>query len=248
MTVSWIVLTHNRGEIVRKAMMHNFDNAGAVPDELVWVDNGSIDNVRIVMEEFEPEVSILFNKNRGVAKGYNAGLGAARGEYIVITGCDMLMPDGWLKTFLRCMEVMPGIACMYSKPIEENPKRIRGPACFSLDGGFSYYPALPIERRIFPRALLADVGYFPESFGLYGWDDLAWAMTAERVCAERGLSCYVLPHMIAEHLGTEGLAASDGKDGAEYHEFKKREAEDPAKRAEFNRLRELDWPKWSPFL
>lgn len=40
-TVSWIVLTYNRADTVKKSLDHNFANAGAVPDELIWVDNGS---------------------------------------------------------------------------------------------------------------------------------------------------------------------------------------------------------------
>ncbi len=247
--ISWIILTFNRGEIVRRSVTHNFNTAGACPDELVWVDNGSTDIItRDFMLGLDPEISILNNENRGVARGYNQGLGAATGDYVVITGCDMLMPDNWLATMLDYVTKIPetGVACVYSRPLHKCQDRIKG--LRRVVNGLPIIPAFPIERRIFRRSLLSDFGYFPETFGLYGHDDVAWAHRAEQVCLEKGLISYVIPDMQAEHLGTEGVTRYDGKDDADYHAMKKREAGSWAKTAEMERLASLDFPRFTPFL
>lgn len=250
-TVSWLLLTFNRGQTVRKSVTHNFDNAGCAPDELIWVDNGSTDIItREFMLSLDPEVSILNNENLGVAKGYNRGMALATMDYIVITGSDMLMPDNWLSTFKDYVTKIPntGVACIYSHHWTSKKERIREPYGRQVYNGLEYVPAMPIERRIFKRSLLADFGYFPESFGLYSYDDLAWAYRAEKVCQEKGLLHYVIPDLVAEHMGTEGVAKYDGKDDVEYHLMKKREAADPAKKAELQRLKGLGWPKFTPFM
>jgi GT2 family glycosyltransferase len=250
-TVSWIILTHNRPEIVRKALEHNAGNAGDDWDELVWVDNGSSLQNLVSMQNslFDyADIQVQNRENMGVARGYNQGLGLATKDYVLITGCDMLMPNNWLRTFKDYVEKIPetGVACIYSSHWTEKPERIRQ---FGIDEsrGLPIVHAMPIERRIFKRSLLADFGYFPETFGLYGYDDLAWAYTAERVCMEKCLISYVIPGFVAQHLGTEGFANYDGKDDHAYHEMKRKEVMDPEKRAELARLRGLRWPRFSPF-
>ncbi len=249
--VSWVILTYNRAEIVRQAIGHCLDNSGAPEaiNQIVWVDNGSTDGVREVMASFEPEISVLNSENLGVAKGYNQGLGLATEEYIIVTGCDFLMPDNWLRTFLEYVTKIPetGMACMYSKHWTYCHDRLRKSYGVQMVNGLPIVHAMPLERHIMRRSLLADFGYFPETFGMYGFDDVARAHRIEQVCDEKGLLYYCIPDCVPVHLGTEGLKQHDGKDSAEYHAMKRKEATDPAKHAELNRLRDLGWPRFSPF-
>lgn len=255
-SVSWIILTHNRAETVNRAIRHCMANSGAEWDEIVWIDNGSAPGeygnmARVLAPLSDSTVHVRYETNRGVARGYNTGMGLATCDYIVITGCDMLMPDGWLKTFKEYVTKIPetGVACIYSSHWTARPARLRTNWGIQHAGlALPIVHAMPIERRIFKRSFLADFGYFPESFGLYGFDDLAWAARVEKVCTEKGLLTYVIPDMVAEHLGDEGIEAHAGRDSKEYHAMKRREVEDPAKRAELNRLRSLGWPRFSPFL
>lgn len=245
-SVSWVLLTYNRKDIVAKCFEHNRKTAGSKIDELVWVDNGSTDGVRDYMLSQNPDIAILHKENKGVAKGYNAGLLAARQEYIVITGCDMLMPSDWLKTFLDYVEKIPetGVASIYSRPYEDKPERLRGAR--RCENGLDIVPAMPIERRIFKRDLLKDFGYFHEGFGLYGWDDLHWAFRAEAVCKERDLLTYVIPDSIATHLGTEGIEVANGAEDPSYHSMKQKEVRDPRKQELLKALHQKGWPKFTP--
>lgn len=247
-SVSWVILTFNRGAMVKQAIEHCMANAGDTWEELVWVDNGSTDGLQFnIRDKFNPDVLVLNAANRGVARGYNQAMGLASKDYILITGCDMLMPDNWLKTFKEYVRRIPntGVACMYSKEMDAVPERLRGsPQTFN---GLPIVHAMPIERRIFKRTLLKNFGYFPETFGLYGYDDMAWAYRAESTCREEGWPCYMIPNQVAVHLGTEGINPADGKDDIEYHAFKRREALDPAKQAELRRLRAEGFPRFSPY-
>lgn len=245
MKISLVVLTFNRAETVARAVAHNIANAGRKIDELVWVDNGSTDGVRDVMRGFNPDVSILHAENLGVAKGYNRGFAVSGGDWIVLTGCDMLMPDGWLATMERYAESLPStdIVAMYSVPFEQCRERLYGEMLTSPDG-LPYQRALPMGRRMMRRDVLSRAGYLREDFGLYGWEDVEWA----RRCVARGLFCYAVPGMVAEHLGTEGVRMfKPGGDPQGYHEFKKAEVSDPAKLQLMARCEDQGYPYYNPY-
>ena len=75
MSISWLLLTYNRADTVRKAFAHCARNAGRDYGELVWVDNGSSvrerNEIASCIDEHAraPVTRILFPENRGVAKG-----------------------------------------------------------------------------------------------------------------------------------------------------------------------------------
>lgn len=246
-TVSWIVLTYNRAKTVSQAMAHNVANSGAKWDELVWADNASTDGVREVMAGYSPDVSILNKKNLGVAKGYNRAMALCSGTHVVITGCDVLMPENWLAKFKEGFQKIPnlGVLSMYSERIEKTPERIRGP--IENIGGLSVREAMPIGRRMFQRSLLKNIGYFNEGFGLYGWEDVAWGYTAERVCKGLGLKFYNLEDKVCQHLGTEGNVGYDHKDEHEYWRWKKEQVNDPEKSRLMSDLSAKSWPAFFPY-
>lgn len=244
---SWIVLTYNRHDSVSRAMLHNAETAGYPWHEVVWCDNGSTDGVRSFMREFvNPHVCILHRENLGVAKGYNRAMLMATGTHVVLTGCDMLMPKDWLRTFVNCFEQIPntGIASMYSGPLSWVPERIRGDE--RIEAGIKIRPAMPIGRRMFSRDMLKKVGFLREDFGLYGHEDVEWGYRAERVCGQLKLLTYVLPDMIASHLGDEHHS-DEGIDTKEYREFKSREVDDPKKKELMERCRKENWPYYNPY-
>lgn len=247
MKVSWVILTYNRAATVKRAVTHCMENAGEAWDELVWVDNGSTDSVRDFMTSLKPDVTVLNKENLGVAKGYNRGMALASSDYIVITGCDMLMPKNWLTKMKDGFRKIPktGIVSIYSAPMNFTPERKRGET--QTVNGLEIQPAMPISRRMLSRELLRRVGYFHEGFGLYGWDDVVWANRAERVCKALGLSCYTYPGEVAEHLGTEGIVMADGKDEQSYHEFKRAEVFDPEKQKLLQKLSDQQWPYFNPW-
>jgi len=246
MKISWCVLTYNRADKVKKSVEHNIRTAGYPIHEMVWVDNGSTDGVREVMSSFNPQVSILFPQNMGVAKGYNTAMHNSIGDYIVLTGCDMLMPNNWLKTLAECFEKIPntGVVSMYSGPLKWVPERIRGNIEGEEINGIHIVRAMPFGRRMFSRKLLGDVGYLREDFGLYGWEDVEWGHRAERVCDEKHLLYYVLPDIIVDHIGFKKAGVQWDED---YDAFKAKEANDPKKQELMAWCRQRGYPRYDPY-
>jgi len=91
--VSVVIPTHNRGELLARAV----DSALAqtVDDiEVLVVDDGSIDGTRALIEDYaDPRVRYLaHDANRGVSAARNTGVEAARGDYVAFLDSD----DEWL--------------------------------------------------------------------------------------------------------------------------------------------------------
>lgn len=255
MKISWVILTYNRANLVTRAIPHCMRNAGYPIDNIVWVDNGSAMNERnrirdmFMIETKIPVTSVYLPKNLGVAKGYNTCMAMARGTHLVITGCDMLMPDNWLRDMVDVMETQPecGVSMIYAAPIQQTPERIRASSLpYSEDVG-RIQEAMPIGRRLISIPLQREIGYFHEGFGMYGWDDVVWGNAAERVLKSKKLKAYCLIHRIAEHLGTEGNVGYDHKDEHEYWRWKKAEVNDPKKAELMAELSKQNWPRFSPY-
>lgn len=255
MRISWTILTYNRAQIVQRAMTHNIAKAGSHYDELLWCDNGSTDGVRSVMSSYNPDVSVLHKTNLGVSKGYNRASVFATGDWILITGCDRLMPDNWLKVIREYLEAIPetGVLSIYSGPLTWFPERARkgtgsGDWKYEDKNGKRILHCMPMGARVFRRSLFEKIGYLREDFGLYGHEDLEWASRVERYCESEGWLFYSIPDFRAEHLGTEAVRQYDGRDEKAYHEFKQKEANDPAKEEKMRWCRENGFPFYNPYV
>jgi N-acetylglucosaminyl-diphospho-decaprenol L-rhamnosyltransferase len=56
--------------------------------ETVVVDNGSSDGTVALVRERYPDVRVVEQENRGLAAGWNAGIGATSGDYVLILNAD----------------------------------------------------------------------------------------------------------------------------------------------------------------
>ncbi len=219
--VSLVLLTMDRAQSVIYSLKSNLESAEYPIHEIIHVDNGSRDRTAIkwIDDQVGADVQVLHGGNYGVAKGYNRGMLLATGTHIVITGCDRIMPQGWLFSMAQAAQAIPetGVISCYSTPC----------AAFMLDQFASRYKSEPYthngvqirqslvaEARFHSRDFLFKAGLFREDFGLYGYEDVEWAERAERVARAYGLKNYVLPALgYAEHLSDQ-----DGPAG--YADFK----------------------------
>lgn len=79
--------------------------------ECVVVDDGSTDKSREVAEQFKNvdlRLKILSQKNAGVSAARNAGILAAKGEYVAFLDGDDLWDKDFLKELVRLMDDYPG--------------------------------------------------------------------------------------------------------------------------------------------
>jgi GT2 family glycosyltransferase len=246
MKISWLLLTYNRPNTVKRSIEHNKQSANYPINELIHCDNGSEVGFNI---QLQPDVSILNRINLGVASGYNSCMAHATGTHILITGCDRIMPISWLRTIVEHYEAIPntGIISIYSQPIEKLPERLRGNKEGITINGKNIIETMPMGAKFLSRELQREIGYLKEDLGLYGWEDVLWGERAEKVTKSKGLINYIIKDFYAEHLGDEGILPWKGEDDKSYHAFKQREATNPKKQEICRKYREAGYPYYSPY-
>jgi GT2 family glycosyltransferase len=94
MKLSIIILCWNDLKVVPDCLKSIFDETDHIDFEVIVSDNGSTDgSVEFIRERF-PKVRIVENRaNLGFAKGNNAGIRVAHGEYILILNPDTIIQD-----------------------------------------------------------------------------------------------------------------------------------------------------------
>jgi len=87
------------------------------PDfEIIVVDNNSSDGTSTFVEKNYPSIKVIGNKeNYGPAKGYNVGITASRGKYVVLLNPDTVVEKDWLLELVRATEEDEGIAACQSR-------------------------------------------------------------------------------------------------------------------------------------
>ncbi len=95
-TVSVIIPSFNRRHCLPRALDSVL--AQTVPAlEIIVVDDGSSDGTRSLIASDYPQVTYLWQPNRGVSAARNAGIEAARGDWLAFLDSD----DEWLPSKLE---------------------------------------------------------------------------------------------------------------------------------------------------
>jgi GT2 family glycosyltransferase len=154
--------------------------------EVVLVDNGSEDGSVALAQSLDPHVRVVtFPENRGFAAAANAGIAAARGEFVALLNTDTVPSPGWLAALVGALETAPAdVAGVASKMI-----RMAEPAQLDGAGDFLTWSAMPVRRgygepvtsfavpedvfsvcaaaALYRRRALEDLGGFDEAFFAY---------------------------------------------------------------------------------
>jgi len=212
-----IVITHNNADTLRKAL-ESLVNSELV-DEIVVVDNNSIDNSQSIIREFiikYPFVKGLFLKrNVGFAAGVNIGFRACESAepYFALFNPDAIATRDWLRKLVEFMDENGDAGMAQSLLIKPNGE-------YDSAGGFINGLGYPIEfrpkvnyellRRVKPyevgyakgaavlirREAYLQVGGFDNRFFFYYDEtDLSYRMR------KAGWRIYVVPSSLVFHIG-----------------------------------------------
>lgn len=167
--VSVIIPTRNRANMVREAVDSVLAQKGA-PFELIVVDDGSEDETLSLLAAYGDAVRILRRERPGgVSAARNAGIMAARGEWIAFLDSDDLWLPGKLRAQLDYFQDQPDMRLCQTDEIwihkgrHRNPKRYHAKPsgwCFEhlLERCLVSPSAVMMHRTVFD-----DVGLFDET-------------------------------------------------------------------------------------
>jgi GT2 family glycosyltransferase len=182
--VSVIIVSYNSredlGECIPSLVGQDYSDF-----EVIVVDNNSADETVSFVEKNYPSIKVIKNKeNYGPAKGYNIGITASRGKYVVLLNPDTVVEKAWLRELVRVMEADEGIAAcqsrvlLYNKPDTINTEGndvnylgftwCRNYGKKNTDGGgIQATLGLSVCSAILRRNVLEEVGLFDEDFFMY---------------------------------------------------------------------------------
>jgi GT2 family glycosyltransferase len=186
--LSVVIPTYNRSALLGR-ILSALRGQTLPPDryEVILVDDGSTDGTAELGAELAKEGAVRFlqSGHRGVAAARNTGIQAAKGDIVVFTDDDCLVPADWLERladgYARHHEVV-GVGGRLIAPAEVLRSRaaarhedfiarhVYGAGDAEALGGFEC-PAGGTNNMSYRREALLEVGGFDESFPPFVWGE-----------------------------------------------------------------------------
>jgi glycosyltransferase involved in cell wall biosynthesis len=111
--ISVIVSTYNRAERLPLALDALLSQAGAVPYEVIVVDNNSTDATRQAVAELaarsDGRLRYAFEPRQGLSYGRNRGISLARGSIVALTDDDVRVAGDWIEQISRAFAQNPEV-------------------------------------------------------------------------------------------------------------------------------------------
>ena len=181
--ISVIIPCYNRAHLLPRCL----DSVLAQefrPLEIIVVDDGSTDSTRSLLQGSYPGIRIITQENKGVSAARNAGISAAKGDWLAFLDSDDTWFPAKLGRQVRAVEASPGSNIVHTDEIWiRNGARVNPQRKHRKFGGSIFKHCLPlcvispssvmIHRRVFDR-----VGLFDETLPVCEDYDL-WL----RICA-----------------------------------------------------------------
>jgi glycosyltransferase involved in cell wall biosynthesis len=164
-TVSVIIPTYNRCQLLRRALLSIYKQKIQV-DEVIVIDDGSTDDTRKMLGKEFPDVKYTFQENAGVSAARNMGVRQAKGEWLAfLDSDDEWLPDK-LEKQLESLENNPDMRICHSDEIwKRNGVRVNPMNKHNKKGGWIFQHCLPLcamspSSIIIHCSVFAQVGLF----------------------------------------------------------------------------------------
>jgi len=203
--------------------------AGELPFEVIVVDDASPDDSLERLRTVEGITIVAMPENVGFTRAANAGIGAARGEHVVMLNNDTEVTPGWLEALVDCAED-PRAGVVGAKLIFPDGRLQEAGGIIFEDGdGWNYgrsedptEPQYNFRKRVdycsgaallITRRLLDVVGGFDERYAPAYYEDTDLAFEARR----HGFEAIYEPHSVVIHH--EGVShGTDESAGIKAHQ------------------------------
>jgi len=127
--VSVVVINYNTPEVTLKCLQSLAKNTKKVSFEIILIDNGSTKTIKNFKFKIKNYTYLKNKKNLGFAKANNQGIGAAKGEYVLLLNSDTLVTSNvvpkWLNGWINTPKlVLPPVSCLTATVVCREPAAI----------------------------------------------------------------------------------------------------------------------------
>jgi glycosyltransferase involved in cell wall biosynthesis len=168
MKISLIIPTYNRSELLARALLSVFAQT-TLPDEVIVIDDGSTDDTQEMLQKSFPQVTYLYQENKGVSSARNIGIKHSSGNWITLLDSD----DTWIKTKLEqqvaALKKAPEMKVCHTEEIWiRHGIRVNAMNKHKKSGGWIFAQCLPLcamspSSIIIHRSIFDELGVFDES-------------------------------------------------------------------------------------
>jgi glycosyltransferase involved in cell wall biosynthesis len=167
--VSVIIPTYNRAWVLKTAidsvLCQDYTNI-----ELIVIDDGSQDNTKELLKDYQSKMTALYQDNAGVSAARNLGIKKSRGEFIALLDSD----DSWDKRKVACqmdffMANPDALICQTEEIWIRNQKRVNPKIKHKKPSGMIFEQSLNLclvsPSAVMMKKEIFDIkGYFNEDF------------------------------------------------------------------------------------
>jgi glycosyltransferase involved in cell wall biosynthesis len=111
LSISLIIPAFNEESYIGKCLQAVSEHIQARACEVIVVDNGSTDRTAEIVAAY-PNVTCLFEPEKGVTKARQCGFRQSRGEILAFIDADTIPPPGWIEQIEEQFRKDAGLACM----------------------------------------------------------------------------------------------------------------------------------------
>ncbi|GAA0707567.1 glycosyltransferase [Dokdonella soli] len=233
--VSIVIPVYNKIAYTGACLRSIAEHAGAIPFEVIVVDDGSSDATPQRLAEITGIRALRNAQNLGFIGSCNAGAAAARGDYVLFLNNDTVVTAGWLDALVRCLEEAPQAGLVGAKLVYPDGRLQEAGGIVFNDGSgwnvgrfedpddarynfrretdYCSGAAILLRRDLFAQLGAFDTRYTP---AYYEDTDLAFAVRAA------GLKVYYEPAATVVHF--EGITSgTDTASGTKRYQVINRE-------------------------
>ncbi|HRZ77425.1 MAG TPA: glycosyltransferase family 2 protein, partial [Bacteroidales bacterium] len=178
----------------------------AIPQEIIVIDDGSIDDSLAIAQSYPPPVKAVKQANRGAAAARNHGILLASQEFLSFLDADDIWVNAMPGTLFKALQEDPGLDMVFGMVEQFISPELPESQHTHLREELKTMPGLLMGAMMVRRASFDRVGPLDEQLNLAEFID--WMSRA----AQLGLKYQVIPDLVMRrriHTSNQGLLKKD---------------------------------------